>query len=141
MANISELNIGQGNVEIEATIIEIGEIRTFNKYGRELRVADAVIKDDSGSMKLTLWNDDTERFKEGDKIKVSNGFVREFQGEKQLTSGKFGAIEKVGEEETSEQETLPTESAEESTETPTEEPAEEKSSEQTEENSDKEPIE
>lgn len=102
MAKISELKIGQGNVEIEATIKEIGEIRTFNKYGRELRVADALIQDDSGTMKLTLWNNDATRFKEGDKIKVSNGFVREFQGEKQLTSGRSGTIEKTGESETSE---------------------------------------
>ncbi len=118
MAKISELKTGQGNVEIEATITEIGEIRNFNKYGRELRVADALIRDDSGTMKLTLWNNDATRFKEGDKIKVSNGYVREFQGEKQLTSGKFGTIEKIGESETSEaeenkQETLETSEAEE----------------------------
>ena len=118
MAKISELKTGQGNVEIEATITEIGEIRNFNKYGRELRVADALIRDDSGTMKLTLWNNDATRFKEGDKIKVPNGYVREFQGEKQLTSGKFGTIEKIGESETSEveenkQETLETSEAEE----------------------------
>ena len=28
-------------------------------------------------------------------IKVVNGYVNEFQGEKQLTSGKFGSLEKV----------------------------------------------
>ncbi len=96
MTKISELRSGQGNVEVEGVISELGDTRAFNKYGRELKVANAILKDDSGAIKLTLWNDDVMRFKEGDKIKIINGYVSEFQGEKQLTSGKFGRMEKVG---------------------------------------------
>jgi ssDNA-binding replication factor A large subunit len=92
---ISELNAGQGNVNVEGTIKEKAETRSMNKYGKELRVANAILEDSSGSIKLTLWNDDTARFKEGDRIKIQNGYVGEFQGEKQLTSGKFGSIEKL----------------------------------------------
>ena len=94
---ISELNAGQGNVNVEGIIKEKAETRSMNKYGKELRVANAILEDSSGTIKLTLWNDDTVRFKEGDKIKIVNGYVGEFQGEKQLTSGKFGSIEKLGE--------------------------------------------
>ena len=92
---ISKLTIGQSNVEVEGIISEIGEKRIFSKYGRELTVANAVLKDDSGSIKLSLWNDDAHRFKKGDRIKIINGYVNEFQGEKQLTSGKYGSIEKL----------------------------------------------
>jgi len=119
--NISELTPRQGSVEVEGTIVEIGEPKTFNKFGKELRVADASLKDDSGSVKLSLWNDDIERFKAGDKVKISNGYVNEFQGEMQLTSGKFGNIEKVGEGSDAGQEKLPSEesdSSEESTAEP-----------------------
>ncbi len=93
---ISELFVRQGSVNIEGTIKEIGEVRTFDKFGRQLRVADAVLEDESGSIKLTLWNDDIEKFKVGDKVSITNGYVGEFQGEKQLTSGKFGKLEKIG---------------------------------------------
>jgi len=117
---ISELSVGQSNVNVEGTIIEVGEIRSFDKYGRELKVANTILKDDTGNIKLTLWNEDCTKFKEGDKIKIVNGYVNEFQGEKQLTSGKFGKIEKVdGEaneedsEEDSEEETKVEESEEE----------------------------
>jgi replication factor A1 len=99
--NISDLNVGQGSVEVEGTLKEIGEVRSFNKFGRELSVANAVLEDSSGSIKLSLWNDDVNKYKEGDVIRVVNGYVNEFQGEKQLTSGKFGKIEKVGEGESS----------------------------------------
>jgi len=107
---ISELTMGQGNVDVEGTIKEISEPRTFDRFGRQLRVADAVLEDDSGTIKLTLWNEDVDKFAAGDKVKVTNGYIREFQGEKQLTSGKFGKIEKAGEGEASEAEGSETES-------------------------------
>jgi len=96
---ISELNVGQGNVDVEGVLKEIGEKRSFNKFGRELVVANAVLEDDSGFIKLSLWNEDVERFEEGDRVRIVNGYVNEFQGEKQLTSGKYGKIEKIGEGE------------------------------------------
>lgn len=99
---VSELRSGQGNVNVTGVIKEMGELRSFNKYGKELRVANAIFEDSSGSIKLTLWNDDSTKFKQGDKVKIINGYVSEFQGEKQLTSGKFGRIEKTdGSEEVS----------------------------------------
>lgn len=93
---IKELKSGQGNVNVQGVITEVGEIRTFNKFGRELRVANAILKDDSGTIKLTLWNDETSKYNEGDEIKIENGYVNEFQGEPQLTAGKFGKIILVG---------------------------------------------
>jgi replication factor A1 len=90
---ISELRTGQGSVNIEAAVIEISEAREFQKYGRTLRVATATIKDDSGTIKLSLWNADIERVKKGDTVKITNGYASEFQGEKQLTTGKFGKLE------------------------------------------------
>ena len=102
MTKISELTAKQGNVNVEGIIKELGEKRTFNKYGRELVVVNSILDDGSGTIKLTLWNDDADRFKEGDSIKITNCYVSEFQGEKQLTSGKFGKIEKVSESQVSE---------------------------------------
>ena len=53
---IKELGVNQGNVEVEGTIKELEEIREINKYGRTLRLRNAVLEDDSGTIKLTLWN-------------------------------------------------------------------------------------
>ena len=115
---ISELNAGQGNVEVQGTIKEFGEPRTFNKFGRELTVVNAILEDDSGKVKLSLWNEDATRFKEGDKIKIINGYVTEFQGEPQLTSGKFGSMEKIEGETTEETPTEPEPQEQPSTEEP-----------------------
>ena len=99
---ISELTTGQGNVDVEGNLSEVGEPKVFTKFGRELKVSNAILKDDSGSIKLTLWNEDVSKFNEGDTVKITNGYVNEFQGEPQLTAGKFGKMEKVGEGEVSE---------------------------------------
>jgi len=92
---LSDLKSKQGNVEVEVEVVSIDDTKTFNKFGKELRLANATVKDSSGEMKLTLWNNDIDRVKAGNKLKITNGYVNEFQGEKQLTSGKFGKIEVI----------------------------------------------
>jgi len=92
---ISELKAGQGKVDIEITIKSKADIRVLEKYGKELKIANAVAQDDSGEIAITLWNDDAEKVNVGDKIKITNGYVSEYNGAKQLTSGKFGKLEVV----------------------------------------------
>lgn len=92
---ISELKPKQGSVELTAEVIEVGEARTFNKFGKEGKVADAVIKDDSGQMRLSLWNEQADKVKTGDRITIKNGYVSEWHGEMQLTTGRMGTLEVV----------------------------------------------
>jgi len=104
--NIAELKPRQGNVIIEAEVVDVGETKEFEKFGRKGRVANATIKDESGEIKLTLWNDDIDKIKKGDKIKISNGYVNEFQGEKQLTAGKFGKLEVINKDKVNEEDSI-----------------------------------
>ena len=96
---VKDLKAKQGNVEIMLDVIDVGESRSFEKFGKAGRVATAVAKDETGDVKITLWNDDIEKVKAGDKIKIANGYVSEWQGEIQLTTGRFGKIEVIGESE------------------------------------------
>lgn len=92
---ISDLQSGQGKADITAVVKSKAEPRTFNKFGKDLRVCNAIISDDSGEITLSLWNNDIDTVKVGDTIQVTNGYVSEFNGNKQLTSGKFGKLEVV----------------------------------------------
>jgi replication factor A1 len=92
---VKDLQIRQGKVDLELDIVDVGEIRSFEKFGKQGKVATAVAKDESGDIKITLWNEDTEKVKSGDKIKITNGYVSEWQGEKQLSTGKFGTLEVI----------------------------------------------
>jgi len=70
------------------------------------------LQDDSGVITLTLWNEQADEFQVGDNVKVSNGYVNEWQGEKQLTAGKFGKLEKVEGEVAQEEKTAQDENKE-----------------------------
>lgn len=92
---LSELKAGQGKVDIEVTVKSKAEPRVFQKFGKDLKVANAVVSDSSGEMQMSLWNDDVDKINVGDTLKITNGYVSEFNGSKQLTSGKFGKLEVV----------------------------------------------
>ena len=92
---IKELQPGQGSVNIKLTVKNIEPIKIINKFGKELKLKNAIATDGENEIKLTLWNEDTEKVNIGDIINITNGYVGEFKGEKQLTSGKFGKIEVI----------------------------------------------
>ncbi|MBU0980641.1 MAG: hypothetical protein KJ709_07565 [Nanoarchaeota archaeon] len=92
---LKDLQVRQGDVNIKVELIEKGDIREFQKFGKAGRVCSAKVKDDSGEMVLTLWNDEIDSVKVGDKIHIVNGYVSEWQGEPQLSAGRFGKIEVV----------------------------------------------
>ena len=93
---IVDLQPKQGNVDVVVDVVEKEDPRSFSKFGKEGRVCNAVVKDETGTIKLTLWNDDVDKINVGDKVHITNGYVNEWQGEKQLTTGKFGKMEVVG---------------------------------------------
>ena len=93
---IKDLKPKQGDVDIVVDIVDVGSPREFQKFGKPGKVANAVAKDETGDIKLTLWNDDIERVTSGDKVHLKNGYVSEWQGEMQLTTGRMGTIEIVG---------------------------------------------
>ena len=90
---VKDLKPKQGSVDIVIDIIDVGPVREFSKFGKNGRVATAVAKDESGDVKLTLWNEDIDKVKSGDKIHITNGYVNEWQGEIQLTTGRMGKLE------------------------------------------------
>ncbi|MGB9576947.1 MAG: OB-fold nucleic acid binding domain-containing protein [Candidatus Micrarchaeia archaeon] len=90
---ISDLKPGTGNVDVKAEIINIEEPREINKNGRVLRVANATLKDASGTIMLVLWNDDIDKVQAGNVVHITNGYVNSWQDKAQLTLGKFGKME------------------------------------------------
>lgn len=111
MVKLSELQSGQGKVDIEVSVKSKAETRTFNKYGKDLRVCNAIVSDGESDMVLSLWNEDIEKVNVGDKLKVINGYVSEFNGTKQLGAGKFGKLEVVGAGNVGKTESKPAKSA------------------------------
>ncbi|MEM4142539.1 MAG: OB-fold nucleic acid binding domain-containing protein [Candidatus Bathyarchaeia archaeon] len=91
---ISELKNGMKRVNVEAKVVEKGTPRqVMSRYKDETyTVADAMIADETGSIKLTLWNEQIDQVNANDTIRIENGYVTSFKGEIQLNVGKFGTL-------------------------------------------------
>ncbi len=94
MVAIKELQDGMKRVSVEAQVVEKGDVREVKSRFKDetYRIVDAVLADESGSVKLTLWNEQIDMVNVGDKIKIDNGYVTSFKGEVQLNVGKFGKL-------------------------------------------------
>ena len=55
-------------------------------------VADATLKDETGKITLTLWNEQVSKVMVGDKIKIENGYAKSFRDVLQLSTGKHGKL-------------------------------------------------
>lgn len=86
-------------VDIRVRIINVGKTRTVKtKNGVQHAVANVVVGDRTGTISLTLWDDQMNLISEGDLIDISNGYVNKFKGWLTLNIGKYGNIEKVEED-------------------------------------------
>ena len=84
-------------VNVIARVVRISRIRTYNSNGREGQFITLDLKDDTGSISLTLWNKDVEiineiELKEGDSIKILGAQSRVRNDEVNLTHSWIGRI-------------------------------------------------
>jgi replication factor A1 len=90
---ISDIKEGDSEINIEAEVTEKSYAREVrSKYGRVLMVADATLKDETGKITLTLWNEQVKQVMVGDKIKIENGYAKSYKNILQLSTGKYGKI-------------------------------------------------
>jgi replication factor A1 len=90
---ISELRPGMRRVELQGRITEIGEVREVTtRFGEPGRVATAILEDDSGTIKLSLWNEMIDTVSVNSTVKIENGYVTSFRGENQLNVGRYGRL-------------------------------------------------
>lgn len=91
MAGIAALR-ANSNATIEGTITAISPPRDVSTARGPSRVADATVQDDTGSITLSLWGDDISKYSVGQKIKITDGWVKEFRGKLQVSMGRSGRI-------------------------------------------------
>ena len=78
---------------VRGTIVEKeGTREVLNRFGKRMRVANLTLKDSTGEVKLTLWGNDIDKVKVGDKIEIKNGWVSTFRDTLQLSLGRNGQL-------------------------------------------------
>jgi len=96
---IGELTPNSRAVNVTVKVVSKGEVRSTTS-GRDYsahRVVDALVGDETGCVYLNLWDDNIDKVKEGDILKIKNGYVNLFRGNIRLNIGRYGSFEVVAE--------------------------------------------
>lgn len=99
---IEDLSMGLSDVDLQGRVLATDSIRTFDRDdGSEGRVANLTLGDETGRIRITLWDERTEATEElssGQSVELVDGYVRERNGDLELHVGNRGAIERIDEE-------------------------------------------
>lgn len=91
---IADVSDGDKKHIVEGIVDSISDPReVFSKKDSKYhQVADAILKDDSASMKLVLWDNMIRQVRKNEKIRIETAYISTFRDELQLNVSKYGRI-------------------------------------------------
>ncbi len=91
---IADLKEGMKAIRVRGSINNISDTRDVksSKDGKNHRVANANLVDETGSVTLVLWNDYIRQVREGEEIIIPDGYVNEYKGNLQLNINPYSAV-------------------------------------------------
>ena len=94
---IGSLKPNLRNLDLTVKIANIGPSRAVpsKRRGRQHLIAEAFVGDETGSVVLTLWDDQINRFEANDVVEIRHGYTTLFRGSLRLNIGRSGQIEKT----------------------------------------------
>lgn len=92
---VESLDPESRQVNVTVKVVSKGQSRetTSRRDGSTHRVVDALVGDETGSVYLTLWDDNIDKVNDGDTVTVRNGYVSLFRGSMRLNIGRYGSME------------------------------------------------
>lgn len=94
---IKDLKPYSRNVDIKVKVASKNEVREVvsGRTGELLHVTEALVGDETGSVLLTLWNDDIEKVDLEKIYEINNGYCKTFKGSLRLNVGRRGGIKPI----------------------------------------------
>ncbi|MHA1209043.1 MAG: single-stranded DNA-binding protein [Candidatus Freyarchaeota archaeon] len=94
---VEDLRPGLKGINVKFKCESINDEREIvsRQTGETMRVTEALVGDSSGSVLLTLWNEDIDKMEIGHIYQLTNGYTTIFRGSLRLNAGRYGSIEEV----------------------------------------------
>ncbi len=90
---VNDLRAGMKRVNVKAEVLEIPQpVQVHTQFGNTVMVVNALVQDDTGKIKLCLWEGQINSVTVGENIEIRNAHVCVFRGERQLRLGKKGVL-------------------------------------------------
>jgi replication factor A1 len=95
---IRDLRSGMTQIRLRAKVLEIPKPNlVYTRYGNCASVANALIADETGTIRLCLWNEQIRSISAGDTIQIENARTSTFRGQRQLNIGRKGLLSSIEE--------------------------------------------
>jgi replication factor A1 len=95
---IRDLRSGMTQVCLKAKVLEIPKPSlVYTRYGNYASVSNVLIADETGTIRLCLWNEQIRCISAGDTIQIENARASTFRGQRQLNIGRKGLLSNVDE--------------------------------------------
>ena len=88
--------LGPNSREVNTIVKVVSKSEVRNVTGRDYsvhRVADALVGDETGSVVLTLWDENIDKINEEATLRITNGYVNLFRGNMRLNIGRYGSYQ------------------------------------------------
>jgi len=93
---IRDLRYGMKRINVKARVLNIPEAKVVStRYGERARVTNALIADETGTIKLCLWNERINTVLIDSVVQITNANVTKFRGEKQLSLGRNAGLNMI----------------------------------------------
>lgn len=106
---ILDLKEGLDNVSVKGRVISVEDPKVIQTRRGPRRISEAVIGDESGRVKVTLWGRHAGSLEEGDAVEIKGAWTTSYRGEVQLNVGYKGEIMKVDDGEAPMEDEIPEE--------------------------------
>jgi replication factor A1 len=89
---VNDLTENSKNVNATIKVIEIGETKDIPSRFGDKRVCEVKVADASGSILLSLWDDQIGKIAVGDTLSIQNGYISIVRNSMRLNIGKYGKM-------------------------------------------------
>jgi replication factor A1 len=90
--NVKDMNENSKNVNATLKVIEIGEVKDIHSKFGDKRVCEVKVADATGSILLSLWDDQIGKIAADDTISIQNGYISVVRNSMRLNIGKYGKM-------------------------------------------------
>lgn len=90
--NVNDLTENSKNVNATIKVIEVGETKEIHSKFGDKRVCEVKVADATGSILLSLWDDQIGKIAVGDTVSIQNGYISVVRNSMRLNIGKYGKM-------------------------------------------------
>ena len=96
LTKIKDLTPESKQVNVLAKVVGLSEQREItSRFGEARKLVEATVGDETGTVLLTLWNDQIGQVSKDESVLIDNGYVSLVRGHIRLNVGKYGSFAKA----------------------------------------------